>query len=171
LFIIAGEMIYMRKLLFILILLPAVSFCQNEDSIFIRKIANEVLVKGTAYENLRYLSKKIGGRLAGSPQMVQAEKWGFSTLSQLSPDSVFLQQCMVPHWVRGGKDKALVTAINGTKQSRSLAVLALGNSLGSGKKGITANVLAVANYDELEKRKDEVKGKLFFTIILSTRLI
>ncbi len=37
-----------------------------------------------------------------------------------------------------------------------------GNSLGSGKKGITANVVAVSSFDELEKRKDEVKGKIVF---------
>jgi hypothetical protein len=33
-----------------------------------------------AYENLRVLTKTIGGRLAGSQQMYQAEEWGFKAL-------------------------------------------------------------------------------------------
>ncbi len=39
-------------------------------------------------------------------------------------------------------------------------MLALGNSLGSGT--VTAPVLAVANFDELERRKEEVKGKIVY---------
>src|SRR4029079_9835439 len=44
----------------------------------------------------------------------------------------------------------------------SLDVLALGNSMGSGKNGVTAPVLLVNSFDELEKRKDEIKGKIVF---------
>ncbi len=146
----------------VLALLPALAIAQKEDSIFIRKIANNILVNGRAYEQLRYLTKKIGGRLAGSPQMTMAENWGLTTLKESGADNVFLQECMVPHWVRGGEDKAAVIDVAGKKQKRSLDVLALGNSLGTGKKGLTGEVIAVASYDELENRKAEVKGKIVF---------
>ena len=49
------------------------AWAQNEDSVLIRTIADEILVNGKAYENLRVLTKQIGGRLTGSPQMVKAE--------------------------------------------------------------------------------------------------
>src|SRR5688500_18290519 len=81
---------------------------QNEDSLFIRSIADEILVNGKAYENLRTLTKQIGPRLAGSPGMVRSEAWGKETLEKQGADRVWLQQCMVPHWVRGGKDEATV---------------------------------------------------------------
>ena len=55
---------------------------QNEDSLFIRRIANEILENGQVYNNLRYLTKQIGGRLAGSPQMVKAEQWGLKTMQE-----------------------------------------------------------------------------------------
>src|SRR6059058_2354115 len=98
----------MKKLLLFIAFcaLYLVSFCQNEDSVFIRKIADEILVHGKAYDDLRVLTKQIGGRLAGSPGMVKAEQWGLQTMKGAGPDNAWLQECMVPHWVRGGKDVA-----------------------------------------------------------------
>jgi len=37
-----------------------------DDSVTLRKLADEVLTHSTAYANLRILTKEIGGRLAGS---------------------------------------------------------------------------------------------------------
>src|SRR5688572_24285686 len=51
-------------------------FAQTDDSMMIRKIADEILSKGKAYEDLRILCKTVGARLAGSPQMYKAEAWG-----------------------------------------------------------------------------------------------
>ncbi len=137
------------------------SFAQKEDSIFIRRLADEVFTNGRAYENLRYLTKKIGGRLAGSPQMVLAEKWGLRSMNESGADKAWLQECMVPHWVRGGKDMVEAAWVEGTnkKKNKSLDVIALGNSLG-GK--VNAPVIEVKSFDDLEKRKDEVKGKIVF---------
>jgi len=42
-----------------------------------------------------------------------------------------------------------------------LDVLALGNSLGNGKP-VTAQVIAFNSFDEMEKRKEEVKGKIVY---------
>lgn len=152
----------MKKFTLLFLLLPMFLHAQNADSVFIRTIANNILINGTAYDNLRYLTKKIGGRLAGSPQMKLAENWGLTTLKLLGADNVYMQQCMVPHWVRGGTDKAAITMVNGKKMLHALDVLALGNSLGSGKQGVTAKVIAVASFNELEQRKSEVKGKIVF---------
>lgn len=132
---------------------------QNEDSLFIRRLADEVLVNSTAYENLRVLTKTIGGRLAGSPQMVKAEQWGANALKAAGADAVVLQECMVPHWVRGGKD--LAWAVTGTKGRKNLDVVALGNSVGS-MKALQAPVIEVASFDDLEQKKDQVKGKIVF---------
>lgn len=143
-------------------LFPLLLTAENEDSLFIKNIADEILVNGKAFENLRYLTKHIGGRLAGSPQMSKAEKWGAATMHQSGADTVYMQECIVPHWVRGGRDKAEIAAIDNKKIKRSLDVLALGNSIGSGKNGVTANVLAVSSFDELEERKNEIKGKIVF---------
>ncbi len=131
---------------------------QQEDSIMVKKISDEILLNGKCYDNLRYLAKQIGGRLAGSPQMTMAEQWAKKLMEESGADRVLMQECKVPHWVRGGKDEAKV--IGGSK--KKLDVIALGNSLGSGKKAVQAEVLLVSSFNELEKKKDEVKGKIVF---------
>ena len=135
---------------------------QNEDSAFIKQIANHILTNGKAYDDLRVLTKEIGGRLAGSPQMVKAEQWGLKTIKEAGADNAWLQECMVPHWVRGGKDEAsAMTMQNNKKQTKKLDVVALGNSVGS-MKLLTAPVIVVNSFEELEQNKDVVKGKIVF---------
>ncbi|MEI7588717.1 MAG: M20/M25/M40 family metallo-hydrolase [Chitinophagia bacterium] len=152
----------MRKLLLFVFCLPIIAQAQvNQDSINIKKMVDEIMTNGKAYDLLRELTKKIGGRLAGSPQQQNAALWGKRNLEALQPDKVFMQPCKTPHWERGGKDFAAIVNVNGKAQNEPLAALALGNSLGSNGL-VEAELLAVANFDELEKRKDEVKGKIVY---------
>lgn len=99
-----------------LCLMITTALAQNEDSVFIRRLADEILTNGKAYDDLNILTKQIGGRLAGSPQMVKAERWGLETMRQAGADKAWLQQCMVPHWVRGGGDEAW--AATGTSEKK-----------------------------------------------------
>ncbi|HVY75284.1 MAG TPA: M20/M25/M40 family metallo-hydrolase [Puia sp.] len=138
-------------------------FCINgygqSDSAFIAKIASEVFRHSTAYSNLHELTKSIGPRLSGSPQTYAAEQWGIKTLRAAGADTVYLQSCMIPHWVRGKKEQ--VTLIQGQKKI-PLQAIALGNSVGTSKEGIKAPVILIHNFDELEQRKDEIRGKIVF---------
>src|SRR5580700_6367346 len=78
----------------------------DADSMLIRKIADDVLVNGTAYSNLHTLTKKVGGRITGSPQMYKAEEWAQKALKDAGADKVYLQECNVPRWIRGAKEEA-----------------------------------------------------------------
>ena len=152
--------------LFFCIVLQALTVnAQQEDSLLIRRLADEILTRSEAYENLRYLTKKIGGRLAGSPQMVKAEQWGLGAMKAANAEKAWLQECMVPHWVRGGKDVATAQLIAVSKNEKpykkTLDVVALGNSQGS-MKPLKAEVIEVKNFEELEQKKDQVKGKIVF---------
>src|SRR6185436_14110539 len=152
----------MKNFVFILLafLFITKSFSQTDDSLMIKKISDEILTNGKAYDNLHYLTKQIGGRLSGSPQMVKAEKWGVALMKESGADKAWLQECTVPHWVRGGKDKAEVSYNSASKGARNLLVnkkeldvLALGNSEGTKNKNIMANVVLVNSFEELEKKK------------------
>lgn len=155
----------MRKL-FAVALFIAANFtviAQREDSLWIKKLSDEILTNGKAYENLRHLTKEIGARLAGSPGMVKAEQWGLKVMEESGADKAWMQECMVPHWVRGGKDLAsAVWGGNDHKNGRLLDIVALGNSMGTGKRGMAEEVIMVSSFDELEKRKEEIKGKIVF---------
>jgi carboxypeptidase Q len=154
----------MRKwfLLFVSLAASFILNAQNTDSLMIRRIADEVLLNGKAYDNLRYLTKQIGQRLSGSAGMVKAERWGLGVMQQNGADKAWLQECKVPHWVRGGKDEAHAMYGSGSKKTKSLDVLALGNSKGSGLKAISANVIEVSSFNDLETKKDQVKDKIVF---------
>lgn len=140
---------------------PVFAQQQESDSLVLRNLATEVLTHSKAYANLKVLTQQVGGRLAGSPQMVKAEKWGEQVLKDASADTVYMQACQVPHWVRGAKEEVRIISRR-RDFIPPLNVLALGNSVGSGPAGITAPVIEVASFDELEAKKDEVKGKIVF---------
>lgn len=136
---------------------------QTADSIFIKHISDEILINGKAYENLRHLTKQIGGRLSGSAGMVKSEQWGLKVMQESGADKVWMQECMVPHWVRGGKDFAAVSYRENSQPAiKILDILALGNSLGTGMKSVKSEVVEVKSFDDLDAKKDVVKGKIVF---------
>lgn len=139
--------------------LPALA--QTSDSLAIKKLTDEILLNGKAYENLYRLCKSVGQRLSGSAGMYKGEEWGLQALKDAGAEKAYLQECMVPHWVRGQKEFA------GFKTKKRAAdpvfnVLAIGNSVGTGDKGVLAKVIEIADFEELDRRKDEVKGKIIF---------
>ncbi len=156
----------MKTILCFLFILPLFAAAQNttNDSLFIHKIAVDILNSNASYNNLHYLTKNIGGRLSGSQQMYLAEQWGATAMKDAGAENVILQECMVPHWIRGGTDKAMVfyKDRNNNQQKYSLNILALGNSVGTGTSGVQAPLIRVNNFDELELKKDELKGKIVF---------
>lgn len=161
----------MKKLVFSCIAFLALQTLQAQqaDSAMIKKIADEILTNGQAYENLRQLTKQIGGRLAGSPGMVKAEKWGLERMKSSGADIAWMQECQVPHWIRGGQDRATAVSnkpATGTSKmnplKKELDVVALGNSIGTGRNAVTASVLLVNSFEELEVKKDQVKDKIVF---------
>ena len=86
----------MRILFTLFICLPLMALAQtNQDSVKIKTLVDEIMTNGKAYDLLRELTKKIGGRLAGSPQQQNAAVWGKRNLEAFHPDKVFLQACKI----------------------------------------------------------------------------
>lgn len=132
----------------------------QQDSLMMRKIYDEELVNGKCYENLRYLCKNIGGRLSGSANAQKAVEWSKKLMENYGFDKVYLQEVMVPHWVRGEKEKG--TIIIG-KTSIPVAIAALGGTVATPAEGITAEVVEVRSIGELQKLGEAgVKGKIVF---------
>ena len=139
--------------------LPVIA--QNGDSVKIKKIADEIMTNGKSYENLRYLCKNIGPRLSGSPNAQKAIEATALMLKEASADTVYLQPCMVPQWIRGKKETGYIRLEDGTKYPLNLC--ALGNSVSTEKKGIISSVIEVKNFEELDKLGEKgVKGKIVF---------
>jgi carboxypeptidase Q len=131
------------------------------DSLQFKRIANEVFTNGKAYENLRFLCKQVGPRLSGSPGAAKAVNETFRMMKEMGADTVYLQACMVPHWVRGAKENAVVT--NATGEMVTLNICALGNSVGTGKNGLKAEVIEVRSFQQLDSLGEKnIKGKIVF---------
>lgn len=134
---------------------------QSGDSITIKKIVDDVLTNGRAYENLHYICKKIGPRLSGSTNAQKAVEATKKMLKEAGSDTVYLQPLMVPHWVRGAKETGYIQLAGGKKVN--LHLCALGNSVGTGKNGVSAGVVEVSNMDELHSLGEKaLKGKIVF---------
>jgi carboxypeptidase Q len=135
------------------------------DSIQIKKIFDFTLNNGKAYDNLRFLCKQIGHRLSGSNAMYKAEEWGSKGLQLFNADTVYSQECQVPHWVRGAKEKANYKWISKKGEVLKMAekdidVLSLGNSVGTSGNTIKGELIIVKNYDELNEQKNNIKDKI-----------
>ncbi|WP_087149111.1 M20/M25/M40 family metallo-hydrolase [Pedobacter lusitanus] len=145
------------------LILPVLLFANQlyaQDSLTIRKIYDEALVNGKCYENLRYLCKEIGPRLSGSDNAGKSVIWSKKLMESYGFDKVYLQEVMVPHWVRGAKETAFI--IDG-KNRISVPIAALGMSVATPKEGLTANIIEVHSIKEVEELGEKViKGKIVF---------
>ena len=144
----------------ILVIFSLSGYSQDNDSTTIRKIFNESLGKGKSYEWLRELTTKIGPRLSGSEGAKKAVAWGKNLLESEGYDKVFLQDVMVPHWVRGKKEEGYIL---NSKQKTIVPIVALGGSISTSEKGITAEVIEVKTFQELrDLGKEKCQGKIIF---------
>ena len=127
----------------------------KSDSIQIKKIADEVMRNSTAYKNLRTLCKDIGPRLSGSSNAMKAVYAGKKMLEVAGADTVYLQPCVVPYWVRGAKEEGYVI-INGLKEKIKLT--SLGNSEGTNGKMLNADIVEIKKMSDFSTAN--VKGKI-----------
>ncbi len=133
----------------------------NLDSLVIKKISDDIFMNGQAYSNLRYLCKQVGPRLSGSSGAALAVEQTARMLREAGADTVYLQPCMVPKWERGAKEVGKATLSNG--KTMTLNIVALGMSVGTPASGITASIVEVKSFAELEALgADQVKGKIVF---------
>ncbi len=135
---------------------------EEEDTARIRAMYDESLTNSQAYRWLDYLANEIGGRLSGSPQAAMAVEWSRQVLDTLGLDSVWLQPVMVPHWIRGEKEIGRYFSPNHYGMEE-VNVCALGGSVGTGSAGITAEVVEVDSYEQLEAfGEDSIRGRIVF---------
>ena len=130
----------------------------DEDALFIRKIYDNALTTTSTYPWLYDMCTKIGSRLSGSDGAAKAVQYT-KQMMDTSGFATRLQACMVPHWVRGEAEQVVMKTQNGKIALRSLSI---GNSVGTGKKGLEAEVIEVKSLDEVDKLGDKVKGKIVF---------
>ncbi|MFM7595629.1 MAG: M20/M25/M40 family metallo-hydrolase [Flavobacteriales bacterium] len=136
------------------------SIYAQKDSVFIRKIYDEALLRGRAYEDLRSLCKDIGPRLSGSAEAAMAIRWSEQRMQTYGFDKVYLEPIMVPHWERGNPETAWITLPNGSIEK--LTLCALGGSIST--NGIMEGEVVLFNHldDLIAAKRNVVEGKIIF---------
>ena len=119
----------------------------TQDSLMVAHIHQQILGSGECYEDLRVLCKEVGARLSGSPEADEAILWGGKTLQAIGAGDVRMQPVMVPHWERGGKERAWMRIDGGAREP--LRVAALGGSVGTGGD-VEGEVVVFQDFDELD---------------------
>jgi len=107
-----------------------------------------------AYDKLAQLTDTIGHRLAGEPSLDKAIAWAAETMKNDGLDS-HTEKVMVPHWQRGAEDADIVGPI-----TRPMHIIGLGGTVATPKGGITAPIVVVHDFKELEAKGDAVKGAI-----------
>jgi Zn-dependent M28 family amino/carboxypeptidase len=138
----------------------------------LKRLQQAALSSDYAYREVSHLANNIGPRLSGSAQAAKAVEYVAGELKAIGCE-VQLEKVMAPHWVRGEETAALVQwpgqAENTTQK---ILLCALGGSVATPGEGVTAEVVAVKNFDELKAMpRDKVAGKIVvFTYSFDKRM-
>lgn len=148
--------------LFFLLFVVYFSYAQQQrDSLILKSIYKTALLNGQAYDWLDYLTNQIGGRLSGSLNAERAVEWSKEELEKLNLDRVWLQRVLVPKWVRGPKEFALIETEPGV--TFNVPITALGGSVATPSVGLKAEVVEVQNFEELAiLGRENIDGKIVF---------
>jgi len=119
------------------------------------RIIGAALTSDKAYTRLAFLTDHIGARLSGSKNLERAVEWAIAEMKKDGLDNVRGEKVMVPHWVRGQESLELTSPI-----SQPLALLGLGNSVGTPPEGISAEAIVVRSFAELDAQGESARGKV-----------
>tara|TARA_R100000951_G_C2647058_1_gene182893 strand:- start:592 stop:1965 length:1374 start_codon:yes stop_codon:yes gene_type:complete len=145
--------------LFFVLLTPFLAISQPLVKQNVEKTANDLiksaLSNNIGFERLAHLTDYYGPRLSGSEVLENGIDWVVQEMKKDGFDKVWTQPVTVPHWVRGNESATLTAPI-----TKNLPMASLGGSVGTPKDGITAEVLLVKSFEDLESKSAEAKGKI-----------
>ncbi|KQN77046.1 peptidase M28 [Duganella sp. Leaf61] len=130
------------------------------DPATLAQIRDSAMKEDWAYERLADMTDLIGPRLSGSAGAAAAVEQVADAMRKIGA-KVTLQPVKVPHWVRG-EEKAQLVDYAGRPSgiTQKVVLSALGGSGATPAAGLTAPVIVVRDFDELNARKAEVKGSI-----------
>ncbi|MEE4176308.1 MAG: M20/M25/M40 family metallo-hydrolase [Bacteroides sp.] len=151
----------MQKLIITLFILIFGTLSARSQQVVVESIFLEALSSNIAYENLQILCETTEGRIAGSQASLAAVDLTQRMMEGLELDSVYRQEIMVPHWIRG--EVELSRMESRLLGSQALTVSSLGLSVGTGPDGVKARVTEVKGLDELESLgREGIEGRIIF---------
>jgi carboxypeptidase Q len=119
------------------------------------RLIGEAVSSTFAWQRLAVLTDTIGNRLSGTAALDRAIQWAVDEMRQDGLENVHTERVMVPKWVRGTESAEIVEPAR-----HAIVMLGLGNSVGTPRQGIQADVLVVRSFEELDTRSAAARGRI-----------
>lgn len=120
------------------------------------RLIDAAMSSNSGLDRLQYLCDRIGNRLSGSLALMKAVDWSVGEMKGVGLENVHLITTKVPRWIRGSESASLVEPVQ-----RPLFMLGLGGSVATSRGGITAEIVAVSSFADLDKLGEKgVSGKI-----------
>jgi len=119
------------------------------------RLIDAALRDSAAWHKLARLTDTFGHRFSGSASLERAIDWMLAEMRNGGFDNVRGEPVMVPRWVRGTETADLVAP-----RPLKLPMLGLGGSIGTPADGITAEVLVVSSFADLDRKADRARGRI-----------
>ncbi len=120
-----------------------------------QRIIEAAQADSSAFERLAYLVDTFGARFSGSANLEAAIDWILQEMEADGLENVHGEEVMVPRWIRGAESVEMLSP-----RYKPMAMLGLGGSIATPPEGITAEVLVVGSFEELQARAEEARGKI-----------
>ncbi|MFC3157433.1 hypothetical protein ACFOEQ_02030 [Chryseobacterium arachidis] len=125
-----------------------------------KKISDEIMVNGTAYNNLGELTKNVGSRFSATPGYTKAVEWAEKKLKNIDIPMIWRQEAKAPIWIRGRESLQIKT---GNGDWKSIKMLSFGNSEGTGGKDLVGEIVLISSTSELNAMAiGQLKDKIVF---------
>jgi carboxypeptidase Q len=119
------------------------------------RLIGEAVSSTFAWQRLAVLTDTIGNRLSGSPALDRAIEWAVAEMKKDGLENVHTERVMVPKWVRGAENADLVEPVR-----HPMAMLGLGNSVGTPREGVRGEVVVVHSFEELDAKAAMARGRI-----------
>lgn len=112
--------------------------------------------RGRTYDELTKFVDKFGARLSGTAELENSIDHMIELTQKEYLFNITTEDVEVPHWVRGTESVKMLEP-----REKDIAVLGLGFSVGTPPEGITAEVIVIRYFDELDNiPQSYIEGKI-----------
>jgi carboxypeptidase Q len=135
------------------------------------RLVGAAITNPFGWQRLAVLTDVVGNRLSGSPQLERAVQWAVAEMKKDGLENVHVEPVVVPRWVRGRESAEIVEPSH-----LPIAMLGLGNSVGTPAQGIQAEAFVVRSFEELDANAGRARGRIVvfnvpYTDYVATRVI
>lgn len=143
----------------------AAQYLNSEQKSQLNELSKSTLQANLSYDIIESLTTEVGHRMLGSPGDKKSIVWAVDKMNALGFDKVWTQEVTGSYW-RRGEAKARIVA----PYPHDLVVLALGGSVATAKRGLTATIAHFETFADLKMAPDDsLNGKIAFVSYRMTR--